>query len=164
LRAQPSSIISGVRSSCDQRHHAWSLFSRAHAALVETLDAELRQERELPLTWFDVLAHLAGAPQGRMRMNELGEAVLLTRSGVTRLVDRMTEAGLLVRCACPSDRRVVFAALTPKGRAALAEAGPVAVRGVEQHFARHLTAAEEKAFVSALSKLVTACRAPGSRR
>jgi DNA-binding MarR family transcriptional regulator len=132
--------------------------------LVETLDAELQATHGLPLSWFDVLVHLAGAPHGRMRMNELGEAVLLSRSGTTRLVDRMEGAGLLTRSACPTDRRVVFAAVTARGRAAFASAAPLAVRGVEQHFSRHLTRAEEKALATALAKIIGTVEHKGRRR
>jgi DNA-binding MarR family transcriptional regulator len=153
-----------VQSSCDERHHVWPLFLRAHTVLVETLDAELQATHGLPLSWFDVLVHLAGAPRGRMRMNELGEAVLLSRSGTTRLVDRMESAGLLTRSVSAADRRVVFAALTARGRAAYASAAPLAVRGVEEHFSRYLTRAEEKALATALSKVIAAVERKGKRR
>ena len=153
-----------VQSSCDERHHVWPLFLRAHAVLVETLDAELQAKHGLPLSWFDVLVHLAGAPQGRMRMNELGEAVLLSRSGTTRLVDRMERAGLLTRSASPSDRRVVFAALTRRGRAAFTSAAPLAVRGVSEHFSRHLTRSEEKALSTAFTKIIIAVEHHRNRR
>jgi DNA-binding MarR family transcriptional regulator len=153
-----------VRPVSDDRYHAWSLFLRAHAVLVEALDAELQRKRGLPLSWFDVLTALAQAPRGRMRMNELGEAVLLSKSGVTRLVDRMESAGLLTRCACPTDRRVVYAALTPAGRAALRGAARIAARGVEDHFSRHLTRGEQRALVSALRKLLAAAEHPPGMR
>jgi DNA-binding MarR family transcriptional regulator len=153
-----------VQGFADERDRAWPLFLRAHAALVAALDAQLQEERGLPLSWFDVLAHLARAPRHRMRMNDLGEAVLLSRSGVTRLVDRMEGAGLLTRCACPTDRRVVFAALTARGKAAYKSAAPIAVRGLEQHFTRHLTRGEQRALASVLAKLVSAAEGTPGRR
>jgi DNA-binding MarR family transcriptional regulator len=129
--------------------------------LVDALDAELQAERGLPLAWFDVLVRLVEAPRGRMRMNDLGAAVLLSKSGITRLVDRMESEGLLTRCACPSDRRVVFAALTSRGRAAYRGAAPVAARGVERHIVAQLTRGEARAFCAALEKLVAAAEGAG---
>ncbi|MFN2488734.1 MAG: MarR family winged helix-turn-helix transcriptional regulator [Actinomycetota bacterium] len=151
-------------SSCDQRHHAWPLFLRTYSILVEMLDAELQQERGLPLTWFDVLAHLAGTSGGKMRMNDLSESVLLSKSGVTRLVDRMERAGLIARGACASDRRVVYAVITPQGRTAFRKAAPIAFRGVEEHFSRLLEPAEEKVFTSVLERLLDAAQAASVRR
>jgi DNA-binding MarR family transcriptional regulator len=140
----------------DVRHDAWPLLARAHAALVEALDADLQTERSLPLAWFEVLVVLVQAPRGQMRMNDLGAAMLLSKSGITRLVDRLELAGLVARRPCSSDRRVVFAALTARGRATYRSAAPVAARGVERHLVRHLTRAEERAFCSALAKLAAA--------
>jgi DNA-binding MarR family transcriptional regulator len=145
-----------VQPECDPRHQAWALFLKTHAALVERLDSELQAERGLPLTWFDVLVHLAGASEGRMRMNDLAAEVLLSKSGLTRLVDRMESAGLLTRAACTADRRVVYAVLTPRGRSAYRNAAPVAVRGVQEHFARHLGPAEERALMTAFGKVLDA--------
>jgi DNA-binding MarR family transcriptional regulator len=140
--------------SCDERHHVWPLFLKTYSLLVETLDAELETEGGLPLSWFDVLVLLADAPDGRVRMNELSESVLLSKSGVTRLVDRMEKAGLVTRGACAADRRVVYAVITHKGRAAFRRAAPVAFRGVEEHFARHLTPSEERALTSLLRRVL----------
>src|SRR5918998_651585 len=103
--------------TCDQRHDVWALFLKTYSALTDTLDAELTEAAGMPLTWFDVLVHLVDAPDGRMRMQDLSAAVLLSKSGVTRLVDRMERSGLITRGACPTDRRVVYAVLTPTGRA-----------------------------------------------
>jgi DNA-binding MarR family transcriptional regulator len=144
----------------DVRHSAWPLLARAHAALVDALDTELQSERGLPLAWFEVLVVLVQAPRGRLRMNDLGTALLLSKSGITRLVDRMEAAGLVGRCPCSTDRRVVFAALTARGRATYRSAAPVAARGVERHLVRHLTKAEERAFCSALAKLAAARERP----
>ena len=147
----------------DRRHHTWPLFLKTHSVLVETLDAELQAERGMPLTWFDVLVHLADAPNGKMRMNELSDSVLLSKSGVTRLVDRMERAGLIARGACPTDRRVVYAVITPRGRAAFRKAAPVAFRGVDEHFARHLTPAEERALTSFLTRVLRTAEAHRGR-
>jgi DNA-binding MarR family transcriptional regulator len=89
---------------------------RAHAELTRALDAQLTREHKLPLSSYEVLLFLADAPEGRMRMSELAESVLLSRSGLTRLVDRLEREGLLKRERCESDARGLFAEITPEGR------------------------------------------------
>ena len=142
----------------DQQFEAWKALLRAQAQLISTLDRELQAERGLPITFFDVLIQLSAAG-GRLRMSELADAVLLSRSGVTRLVDRMVRAGLVRREACPTDRRSMYATLTAKGKRALAQARPVHLRGVAEHFGRHLSDDEEKTLAAALGRMV---RSPDS--
>jgi DNA-binding MarR family transcriptional regulator len=89
---------------------------RAHARLTRELDAQLAREHKLPLSSYEVLLFLADAPEGRMRMSDLAESVLLSRSGLTRLVDRLEREGLLKRERCESDARGLFAEITPEGR------------------------------------------------
>ncbi len=89
---------------------------RAHAELTRALDAQLAREHKLPLSSYEVLLFLADSPDGRMRMSELAESVLLSRSGLTRLVDRLEREGLLKRERCESDARGLFAEITPEGR------------------------------------------------
>jgi DNA-binding MarR family transcriptional regulator len=89
---------------------------RAHAELTRALDAQLAREHKLPLSSYEVLLFLADAPEGRMRMSDLAESVLLSRSGLTRLVDRLEREGLLKRERCESDARGLFAEITPAGR------------------------------------------------
>jgi DNA-binding MarR family transcriptional regulator len=138
----------------DERHQTWPLFLRAHAVLLEILDHELQSERSLPLTWFDVLVQLASRDDGRLPMHDLADRVLLSKSGVTRLVDRMERAGLIERIACPTDRRVVWAQLTATGRETFDDAAPVAYRGVREHFTSALNANEIEALESGLAKIV----------
>lgn len=138
---------------------AWRAFLQAHAGLVEALERELQEERGLPLAFYDVLVQLGEAPEGRLRMQELAERLLLSRSGFTRLCDRMESAGLLERTRCPSDRRGVYAAITPAGRQTLEAAAPVHLRGVEEHFARHLGGADLKALRTMLDRLCEGNRA-----
>jgi DNA-binding MarR family transcriptional regulator len=121
-----------------ERLAVWRLFLEAHAAVTDRLGRELEERSGLPLTWYDVLVQLAGAPGRRLRMRDLAHAVLLSRSGLTRLVDRMVAAGLVCREAAESDRRGAEAVLTEAGRAALRRAAPVHLRGVQEHFAAHL--------------------------
>src|SRR3712207_1963939 len=116
---------------------AWRGMLRAHAALVRALDAELEQAHGLPLTHYDVLIYLRAAPGRRLRMAELADSVLLSRSGVTRLVDRLERDGLLVRDTCTSDGRGCFAVLTDKGEALLQQARATHLDGVRERFLRH---------------------------
>jgi DNA-binding MarR family transcriptional regulator len=138
---------------------AWRLLLEAHASTTELLERELVAERGLPLSRYDVLLNLAEAPGGRLRMQELSASVLLSKSGLSRLVDRMVEAGLVRRERCQDDRRGWFAVLTDQGRSTLRRAAPVHLRGIHEHFARHLDPAEVEVLTAALSKVVVAARA-----
>lgn len=121
---------------------AWRGFLRVHAALTRELDAELSEAHHLPLSSYEVLLHLVHASEGRMRMSELAASVLLSRSGLSRLVDRLERAGLLERVQCEDDARGCFAAITASGRRAFRDARATHLAGVRQHFLRHLSPAE----------------------
>jgi DNA-binding MarR family transcriptional regulator len=121
---------------------AWRGMLRVHSALVKALDAELLAGHDLPLTSYEVLINLQAAPDRRRRMAELAEGVLLSRSGMTRLVDRLEREGLLERDACVSDGRGTFAVLTDKGDALLAEARRTHLDGVRERFLRHFSREE----------------------
>ena len=137
----------------DQQLDAWRALLRAHSELIRTLDRELEADQGLPITFFDVLAQLTQAG-GRLRMSELADAVILSRSGVTRLVDRMERTGLVKREHCPTDRRAMYTTITPVGKRALAKAWPVHLRGVAEHFGRHLSDEEAKTLAAALGRMV----------
>ena len=137
-----------------ERMAAWMTLLQAHAAVVTALSDKLETERGLPLSWHEVLVHLAAAPDGKLRMQDLARSVLLSKSGVTRLVDRMGEAGLVERTACASDRRVIYAAITDQGRSELIAALPVFMEGFEEHFARFLSDGDAKALRSSLRKVL----------
>src|SRR5215203_6569077 len=107
---------------------------RVHSSLTKELDAELSAEHGLPLSSYEVLLYLADAPDGRMRMSELADSVLLSRSGLTRLVDRLERQGLLKRERCESDARGLFAEITPEGRRAFAAARTTHLDGVRRVF------------------------------
>jgi DNA-binding MarR family transcriptional regulator len=141
---------------------AWRLLLEAHATVTELLEDELVAERGLPLSRYDVLLNLAEAPDSRLRMQELSASVLLSKSGLSRLVDRMVEAGLVRRERCEDDRRGWFAVLTDQGRSALRRAAPVHLRGIEEHFTRHLEPEEVEAMTAALKRVVAAARATAS--
>ena len=113
---------------------AWRSFLHAGVALSQVLGHELEEAQQLPLSWYDVLLKLHEAG-GTLRMQELANAVLLSKSGVTRLVDRMERDGLVERRPCASDRRGWLAVLTPQGKAQLRKASPVHLAGIEEHFA-----------------------------
>ncbi len=124
----------------DSRLAAWSTFLRAHARVVRELERELQADQDLALTDYDVLVQLAAAPERRLRMSELADRLLLSRSGVTRLVDRLVAEGLVERVSCESDRRGQWAALTDAGHARLRRAAPTHLRGVATHFLDRLSA------------------------
>ena len=113
---------------------AWGGFLRAHARLVRALDEELREAHGMPLGTFDVLIQLSRAPDSRLRMRDLADAIVLSRSGLTRLVDRLVRDGLVRREKCGDDARGAWAVLTPKGRRALEEATPTHLDGVRRRF------------------------------
>jgi DNA-binding MarR family transcriptional regulator len=115
-----------------------------HAKVVRKLDAELRQAHGLPLSSYEVLLHLSWAPGHRMRMGELAESVLLTLSGVTRLVGRLEREGLVRREPCPEDRRGAYAILTEAGVDRLGEAHPTHLSGVHRLFLEHFSRVELK--------------------
>lgn len=139
---------------------AWRAFLEAHAAVTRRLEAELERETGLPLAWYDVLVQLSEAPGGALRMQELARSVLLSKSGVSRLVDRIEAAGFVRRGPCDDDRRGTLASLTPAGRRALRRAAPVHLRGIGEHFARHLGAREAAALAGMLSRLAAAAGGP----
>jgi DNA-binding MarR family transcriptional regulator len=113
---------------------AWRGFLRVHAALVKSLDAELASAHDLPLSSYEVLLTLEAAPGRKRRMSELADSVLLSRSGMTRLVDRLERDGLLERDHCTADGRGCFAVLTEKGQAVLDTARPTHLGGVRERF------------------------------
>jgi DNA-binding MarR family transcriptional regulator len=116
---------------------AWRGLLRVHACLVKALDAELEQTHRLQLTSYEVLLYLDGEPDGRMRMCDLAESVLLSRSGLTRLIDRLEREGLVARHSCQQDARGAYAGLTEVGRAKLAAVRPTHLAGVRAHFLSH---------------------------
>jgi len=117
--------------------------------LVRELDAQLEVAHGLPLTSYEVLVRLGSAPERKMRMRDLAEAALLSRSGVTRLVDRLASEGLIERCSCEGDARGAYAVLTPAGDSVLRAARPLHQDGVRRLFLERLDA-EELACLSAV--------------
>ena len=116
------------------------------------LDAELERDVGIPLRWYDALVHLEESPDG-LRMNELAERILYSKSGFTRVVDRLEAAGLVRRVVPNNDRRSILVVLTDQGRAMIDQARRHHRHAIEQHFSRHLTDADIKALTRALDKV-----------
>ena len=133
----PETAASATRLST-QELAAWRGLLKAHSQLVATLDEELEREHGIPLGSYEVLLHLADAPDGSLRMGELADRLLLSRSGLTRMIDRLVAREVVERHSCPSDRRGTYGRLTPAGRKLLDEARPTHLRGVREHFLRFL--------------------------
>lgn len=157
LATSPSAPERPAAPSISATHRvAWRAFLEAHARTVETLTRQLRADDGLPLTWYDVLVQLSEADGHRLRMQELADRVLLSKSGVTRLVDRMERDGLVRREGCPDDRRGTFAELTPTGEQRLRTAAPTHLRGVQEHFTDLLDENEAAVLARALTRIATA--------
>jgi DNA-binding MarR family transcriptional regulator len=131
----------------------WRAFLDAQASLLRRLGADLIKNQDITLAEYDVLVQLSFAPDGRLRMSELSERVRLSPSGLTRLVDRLVQGGLVKRGRCASDRRGSFAILTPAGKVRLRRASPVHLKGIHEHFSRHLSPAQLEAVAEALEPL-----------
>ena len=132
---------------------AWGGLLHVHADLVPLLDRELQRSVGLPLAWYDVLLELHAAPDRRLRMGELGEKVVLSRTRVSRLVDELVRAGLVTRASNPSDRRSAYAELPAVGAERLRAAAPVYLAGIEALFSRHLTRSELDVLAGALWRI-----------
>jgi DNA-binding MarR family transcriptional regulator len=133
---------------------AWRTFLTAYATIIRRLEAELEDDQSLALSDLDVLIQLHRAG-GTLRMRDLAERALLSRSGMTRRVDRLEEDGFIVRTACATDRRGSFAQLTEAGRDRLVAALPSHLRGIETHFVAKLSPDELDMVRSALSKVLS---------
>lgn len=131
----------------------WRTLLRVQAQVSRQLQSDLLAEHDLALGSYDVLLHLAGSPDGRLRMNDLADRVLLSRSGLTRLVDRLQREGLVERESCSSDARGLFAVLTPAGHERLTNATPTHQEGVREHVLSKLNREELGQLGAILDKL-----------
>ena len=143
---------------------AWRAFLEAHARVSEVLARELRETEGLPLAWYDVLVQLSEVDDHELRMQELADAVLLSKSGLTRLVDRMEAAGLVRRRRCPDDRRGTLAQLTDEGYARLRATAPTHLQGVQDHFVDVLSDEEAEVLGRALARVAQRARAAEDAR
>jgi MarR family transcriptional regulator, 2-MHQ and catechol-resistance regulon repressor len=138
----------------DERLQLMGLFVRTHRKLTETLGREMEETAAIPLVFFDVLIHVAAAPDGYLTMSKLSTDISLTTGGVTRLVDRMVDAGLVERQHCPNDRRSIHVVLTPEGHAVLGRAVAAHIESIDRHLMAHLRHDERAALSAALIKIL----------
>jgi DNA-binding MarR family transcriptional regulator len=137
--ADGASATAPARRPRTPHGEAWGALTRTHAAIVGRLQEALSASDFPPLPWYEVLATVADAPEQRMKMGELAQALVITRGGLTKLVDRLIRAGLLERTFCETDRRVSYATLLPAGRDLLDEMRPVVVAELKVAFAANLS-------------------------
>jgi DNA-binding MarR family transcriptional regulator len=134
---------------------AWAAIMRIHARLVPLLDREMQRSSGLSLAWYDVLLELASAG-GRLRMSELGERVVLSRTRVSRIVDELEQAGLVTREPNPDDARSSYAALTPEGKRRFRESGRVYRQGIDHRLAERADEASLRALADTLEGILAA--------
>jgi DNA-binding MarR family transcriptional regulator len=135
---------------------AWGALLQVHAAVVPVLDQTLMTEVGMPLRFYDVLLEVASAPDRKLRMSDLADRVVLSRTRVSRLVDEMVATGLLIREQNPQDGRSAYAALTDLGLQRYRQAAPIYLSGIETHFAKSLGSAELKQLVAILQRVLSA--------
>jgi DNA-binding MarR family transcriptional regulator len=146
-----------LSSPSPERLRAWRLYLESTLALVDVLEAELERDAGIPLRWYDILVQLEETPDG-IRMNELAERILYSKSGFTRVVDRMEEAALVRRVRPENDRRSILVVLTDQGRTTMEQARRHHRHAIEEHFSRHLADSDIKALTRAFEKLSTHAR------
>jgi DNA-binding MarR family transcriptional regulator len=152
-RNRPSINLDGLVSRLQQETPLWRAFLSAHRRVVDQLSAQMLADHRLPLEWFDVLIHLAEVPDKRLRQRVLRDRLLLSESGVSRLLVRMEKAGLLERRPAGEDRRGVEVALTEEGASVLATAVESHLDLVECLFTDKLTVTDQVALDHILAKL-----------
>jgi DNA-binding MarR family transcriptional regulator len=133
---------------------AWAGFLRAHSELTRALDAELVEAHDLPLSSYEVLLRLARAPGRRLRMSDLADSVVLSRSGLTRLADRLEKTGLVTRQECPTDQRGLFLVITDDGERLFNEARRTHLDGVRERFLGQLEPDEQRTLAEVWDRLL----------
>jgi DNA-binding MarR family transcriptional regulator len=143
----------------DAKGHAWAVLLTAHATLIEKIEIALAEAELPPLAWYDVLWELEKAPEGKLRMHELARRIVLSRSNLTRLADRLEEAKLIAREDTPHDRRGYHCVITRAGLAMRKKMWPVYKAEIERLFSRHVTVEEARVIADALGRAVKAAPA-----
>ena len=146
-----------LSSPSPERLRAWRLYFESALALLDVLDTELEHDAGIPMRWYDVLVQLEESPEG-IPMNALADRILYSKSGFTRVIDRMEEAGLVRRVRPQHDRRTILIVLTDKGTQTMEHARRYHRDGIERHFSQHLSEPEIKALTRALEKISTHAR------
>jgi DNA-binding MarR family transcriptional regulator len=147
------SLDARVCPSGDEKVRLFALLIETNARLERTLGLELESACDLPLAWFEVLLTLRQAPDERLKMNQIADAIVHSTGGTTRLIDRLEDNDLVVRQACAGDRRAIYVALTEAGGAKLDEALAVHLDYLETHLAGRLSASERTTLSNLLEKL-----------
>jgi DNA-binding MarR family transcriptional regulator len=147
------SFLPSACPSGDEKVQLFGLMLETNARLARSLGLELESTCELPLAWFDVLLQLRRAPEGRLKMNQIADAIVHSTGGTTRLIDRLEEAQLVARQNCPSDRRAIHVAITDKGNEKLDEALSVHLEYLESNLANRLSGDERATLATLLTKL-----------
>ena len=142
--------------SNDPKGHAWAVWLTAHATLLGRIGVALAEAKLPPLEWYDVLWELDKAEGGKLRMRELAQRIVLSRSNLTRLADRLEDAGLIERVDSPEDGRGYDCAITRAGRAMRKRMWPVYKSEIDSLFSRHITLDEARTIGVALARVVKA--------
>ena len=142
----------------ESARHAWAVFLTAHAVLVDAVEERLGKAGLPPFSWYDLLWALERADDGRRRMHELADLVVVSRSNLTRLVDRLEKARLVRRMPSEDDRRGAYAEITAEGRKLRRKMWPVYAAAIDELFGAHLTQAEADTVGRSLQKVSTAAR------
>ncbi|MEA2168568.1 MAG: hypothetical protein QOF76_1868 [Solirubrobacteraceae bacterium] len=142
----------------EQELAAWRGLLLLHAQVTQALDAQMRAEHDLSLSVYEVLMFLGDADGKRLRMTEIANRVLLSRSGLTRLVDRLVELGYVTRCASENDKRGLYAELTAAGAKKLESARRTHREGVRQFFLDHLSTTDEVVLGDVISRFLATAR------
>jgi len=148
--------MSTITSACpsgDERVVLFGLLLETNARLSKSLGVELEAACDLPLAWFEVLLQLRKAPEGRLKMNQIADAIVHSSGGTTRLIDRLEEAGYVTRQLCPSDRRAIYVAISAQGNEKLDEALNVHLDYLEDNLAKRLSDDERTTLATLLKKL-----------
>jgi DNA-binding MarR family transcriptional regulator len=131
----------------------WEGLSRAHSTMSAAIEKDMLPDAGMPLGWYEVLLHLSRAPQGLMRYQDLAKVAGISDSGASRRLEQMVNARLIDRKSCPTDRRGVYAHITPAGKAGFEKAHTVFLRSLDRNLASHLETDDADAMSAALSRL-----------
>jgi DNA-binding MarR family transcriptional regulator len=145
-----------AKSAANQAEQVWEGISRAHCSMTTAIEKDMLPATGISLGWYQVLAHLSHAQDGRLRFQDLAREVGITDSGASRRLNLMIKAGLIDRVSCPSDRRGVYAHLTDNGKAAYTRAHTVFIRSLERNLGSQLKPGEAELVHAALSRLTRA--------
>src|SRR5687767_11984640 len=154
----PAREVDMAKKQAETTRSAWPLFVTSHAAVVARIEAELAAAGLPELAWYDVLWAIERAPQQRLRLHELADELVFSRSNLTRLVDRIEDAGLVLRERAEDDRRGYYAVITQDGLALRKKMWPIYAKAIEKYFDGHLTQAENATLRSVLRRVLDAAR------